>query len=61
MQFRSRQDSVKTDRSYIFYFCSRVGGGGWCGEVDIKAISASNQVEVEVEVELGNIVKQLPY
>ena len=32
-----------------------VGVGGWCGEVEIKAISASNQVEVEVEAELGKI------
>ena len=30
--------------------------GGWVGgEMEIKAISASNQVEVEVEAELGNI------
>ena len=32
------------------------GWGGWVGgEMEIKAISASNQVEVEVEAELGKI------
>ena len=29
MQFRCRQDSVKTDQSHIYYFCGRVGG--WVG------------------------------
>ena len=32
-------------------------GWGWCGEVEIKAISASNWVEVEVEAELGKSVR----
>ena len=29
--------------------------GGWSGRVENKAISAFNEVEVEVEAELGNI------
>ena len=34
--------------------------GGWAGgEMEIKAISASDSVEVEVEAELGNIGLQM--
>ena len=55
MQFRCRQDSVKTDQSHIYYFCGRVGGGG-VEKLRLRLSQLPNKVEVEVEANLGNIV-----
>ena len=50
---------MKLGLLYSLLFWS--GGVGWCGKVDIKAISASNLIEVklEAEVELGNKIQDL--
>ena len=57
---------VLTDQLYrqVFYFCGRLGkggcgweGGGWCCVEKLRLKLTSAKFEVEVEAELGNIVR----